>query len=272
MVTHCPTKAGLRPLRREYGLNYSRLKGSSPAALFKGYLMKTCTEEQLIEDLKTNKQFYFRYNIPLKLIEKYSKKLDWRMISLYQKGLTQKFIEKHSKKIVWDQLGANQKFTEKFMLKHATKLRWDYLLENQVLSENFIAKYHDLLNFNWHRICQHQKLSQKFIERFQDYVNWLQIVRFQKITKAFRAKHNESILIAMMDSPSPGECLAFQKAIRERVGKRKKYTITCDETSARYISFCVSSLGHHQGGRDDEASRLQGKLCLRAARRMGMES
>jgi hypothetical protein len=68
------------------------------------------------------------YTKPLieEFIEKYSDKVNWNCVSMYQK-LSEKFIEKHSDKVNWHYSSRYQKLSIEFMEKFPNKFSKNHL-------------------------------------------------------------------------------------------------------------------------------------------------
>jgi len=59
--------------------------------------------------------------LPKSFIEKHKNKLDWYLVSKYQK-LSESFIEKHKDELNWRYISIDQKLSEKFIRKHESLL------------------------------------------------------------------------------------------------------------------------------------------------------
>jgi hypothetical protein len=71
--------------------------------------------------------------------------------------LTENFIEKYSDKVDWKFISIFQKLSESFMENHSDKIDWKYISIYQTLSESFIDKYADKLN--WYYVPRHQNIK-----------------------------------------------------------------------------------------------------------------
>ena len=101
--------------------------------------MKIATEKELLNNLD-NWEFYLRYKIPFKLIEKYQEKINWFWVSGFQK-LSEKFIEEYRDRMSWILISKYQKLSENFIDKYRDRVCWRQISIHQKLSEIFKIKY-----------------------------------------------------------------------------------------------------------------------------------
>jgi hypothetical protein len=65
---------------------------------------------------------------------KYSDKLNWNLISRYQK-LSENFIKKHSDKVNWYEISYYQKLSGKFIKRNVNKINFTLLMMNKNISD-----------------------------------------------------------------------------------------------------------------------------------------
>ena len=98
--------------------------------------------------IKLDYLIYDKYNVVIDLVVgKYSNKVDWYDISMYQK-LSEQFIEKYSDKFSWFYISKFQKLSEEFIKKYDNKVIWYNISKYQRLSSEFIKKFNIYINPN----------------------------------------------------------------------------------------------------------------------------
>ena len=75
--------------------------------------------------------------------------------------LTKKFLREFSDRLDWDIISRYQKFSSTLIRKYSDKLNWDYISIFQKLSESLILEFSNKVD--WYSISQFQKLSESFI-------------------------------------------------------------------------------------------------------------
>jgi len=105
--------------------------------------------------------------------------------------LSEKFIEKYSDKVNWVLISKYQKLSEKFIEKYKDKVNWKYISEHQKLSKSFIEKHKDKLNLDliehsWHYKTEEEKkkeiLKTGLYECYNDYFIAYKAVRRDRLS------------------------------------------------------------------------------------------
>ena len=78
--------------------------------------------------------------------QKFSDKVDWENISLFQK-LSEDFIRKFSDKVHWRNISRCQELSEDFIREFGDKVDWDNIFMYQNLSDDFIREFYDKINW-----------------------------------------------------------------------------------------------------------------------------
>ena len=115
-------------------------------------------------------------------VDEFKDKVDWELISQYQK-LSEKFIREFQDKDNYLDISVYQKLSEEFIREFQDKVNWGYISTYQKLSEEFIREFQDKVK--WYCISEYQKLSENFIREFKDKVNWIYISKCQKLSEDF---------------------------------------------------------------------------------------
>jgi len=123
-------------------------------------------------------------------IEEFKDKVDWNLISCYQK-LSEDFIREFKDKVDWLNISERQKLSENFVREFKNFVNWKYISFSQKLSEYFIREFQDKVD--WYSISHSQKLSEDFIREFKDKVYWINVSECQKLSVNFRKEFNLKI-------------------------------------------------------------------------------
>ncbi len=103
--------------------------------------------------------------------------------------LPEDFIRKNADKLNWDLISRYQKLSEVFIREFKSELDWYYISRNQKLSESFIREFQHRVS--WSGVSEHQTLSEDFIIEFQNKVQWDKILKHQKVSDNFRKVFTE---------------------------------------------------------------------------------
>ena len=144
--------------------------------------------------------------LPEEFIDKYSKEVDWKNISIYQ-HLSEAFIEKYINVVNWYDISSYQQLSENFIDKHSDKIEWTFAVRDQKLTERLIEKYDKGIrrwhtgptglpayDMSWYDISTYQQLSEDFIEKYSDLVSWEQISGWQKLSENFIERHSDKVV------------------------------------------------------------------------------
>lgn len=132
-----------------------------------------------------------RQNLTEEFIREFDEELNWRAISNSQE-LSKDFIREHADKLNWCGLLQHFKFDVEFldeMSKHFNApVIWENIMEYQKLDYHFIDKYADQLLNNVTsamNLYGKQRLSEDFMRLWKNKVNWVMIIKTQKLSEQF---------------------------------------------------------------------------------------
>ena len=132
-----------------------------------------------------------RQDLTEEFIREFDEELNWRAISNSQE-LSKNFIREHADKLNWCGLLQHFKFDVDFldeMSKHFNApVIWENIMEYQKLDNHFIDKYADQLLNNVTsamNLYHKQRLSEDFIRLWKNKVNWVMIIKTQKLSEQF---------------------------------------------------------------------------------------
>lgn len=118
------------------------------------------TEKDFNED-NINESILFQ-EIPISVLQKYSKAINWKMISKYQ-NLSEETIELFANELDWVDISEYCTLSESFIEKHGKKVDWTKILLNQNISD-FLEKNQHVISY--YRISLYKRhLSEKFIRK-----------------------------------------------------------------------------------------------------------
>ena len=105
-----------------------------------------------------------------KIGEKLSLDKKWILIS-GRANLSEDFIRLHQDKIDWYVLSIyNKTISESFVREFQDKIHWPGISGRLDFSENFIAEFKDRVF--WHSISANRNMSEVFMNKFQHYIDW----------------------------------------------------------------------------------------------------
>lgn len=91
------------------------------------------TEEDFDED-NINESILFQ-EIPVSVLRKYSKVVNWKMVLKYQ-NLSEETIEQFANELDWADISRYCKLSESFLEKYVERVSWEEILLNRYLSED----------------------------------------------------------------------------------------------------------------------------------------
>jgi hypothetical protein len=92
-------------------------------------------------------------------------------------SLDKDFIIKYSDKLSWKHISMYQRLDEEFIREFADKVNWSWICITQKLSENFIREFADKVDWeHWEIFSSNQKLSEEFILEFKEKISFRYLI------------------------------------------------------------------------------------------------
>ena len=136
--------------------------------------LKQENKEKIINNLELGWSFFYknRHKIAEKasddFIWEYKDEVDWEIIMLYKKNITQNFVARFKDHLEWSTLCRiyRDQFSYDFIEDYEDYVDWKYISKKQDLSMEFIDKYMDKLDL--FVLLQEQNLPLEFVYHFKD--------------------------------------------------------------------------------------------------------
>lgn len=120
----------------------------------------------------------------------YGGKVDWKLISQYQK-LSEQFMRDFNHKLDWHVLPKYQTMSDKFIKEFRGKFWWGDFPYNK-LSEELISELYDTVC--WPEVSKEKKnLSNKFIETWAHRLDWFNLCYFNKVDSSILSKYADRL-------------------------------------------------------------------------------
>lgn len=163
---------------------------------------QSLTEEFIIEneDIIVFEELIFDKEPSDSFIARYGHKIDWNLLSMTSKDLSQDFIIKYADKLCIEKLlYNNNKVPVELIEKYINSLPPDYksfYLGDQPLPENFIYKYdRKPLEFNGEdRIINVGNLSEEFLLEYVNIIGWLNLSKCMNLPYYFIEKYKDKLI------------------------------------------------------------------------------
>lgn len=128
----------------------------------------------IINFINLQKNYKLSFNFIKFLNDNYPNKIDWFIISFYQKINSDKFIMEFHNQLNWSIISYNYELNEYIIEKFINKVDWFLISQFQNLSEKFIIKYIDYIKPFW------LKKNIKIDFRFFSY-NFLKVMSYNGV-------------------------------------------------------------------------------------------
>lgn len=137
------------------------------------------------------------HNCSEDLIREFHDKVDWDLVSMYQK-LSDDLIMEFSDKVNWKYIIKYQVLSEDTIntcINYLQEIEFSVMWEYQKLSEEFIRNIENTYPYRiyWNVVSKYQKLSEEFIREFQNKVYWFDIAIYQNLSEDFLIEFKEDV-------------------------------------------------------------------------------